>query len=334
MRNTLIPARLPRYWARSPRIASAPHRVCAMSATLHSHPYRLSPPVSSAVDGADTSRQQSRSNASDLSQHGLLARSPQSSNAAHLSPLPQATSPASRVASSSRTAMTTASSSPQPKPAAALGSELFDAIVQAADPRHPDHAAWQERYGSLSNRSSRASFSSSSKRDKAGPNLAATPNSRKSLDHPDGATRRGAPLARQAHPSTFHVATTPTRLQARMPMIHSIPAFLSGDDRSTPVRASFEGSMHSNRSASVASSSHRRRNRRLRDASRPKPLLPPIPPPRVTSSTNWQSTYGSPSLPTLASSSRIDNHPSSSGTVSDNQTTLPFQHLQSAFLLP
>lgn len=295
-----------------------------MSATLHSHPYRLSPPVSSAVDGADTSRQQSRSNASDLSQHGLLARSPQSSSAAHLSPLPQATSPASRVASSSRTAMTTASSSPQPKPAAALGSELFDAIVQAADPRHPDHAAWQERYGSLSNRSSRASFSSSSKRDRAGPNLAATPNSRKSLDHPDGATRRGGASRKAGAPfdlSRSNHADSATGSDADDPLI---PAFLSGDDRSTPVRASFEGSMHSNRSASVASSSHRRRNRRLRDASRPKPLLPPIPPPRVTSSTNWQSTYGSPSLPTLASSSRIDNHPSSSGTVSDNQDHFAF----------
>ncbi|SPO47125.1 uncharacterized protein PSANT_04812 [Moesziomyces antarcticus] len=295
-----------------------------MSATLHSHPYRLSPSVSLAVDGADTSLQHSQSNASNLFQHGLLARSPQSSNAARLSPLPQATSPTSPVASSSRTTMATASSSPQPKPAAALGSELFDAIVQAADPRHPDHAAWQERYGSLSNRSSRASFSSSSKRDKAGPNLAATSNSRKSLDHPDGATRRrgasrkaGAPfdLSRSNH------ADSAAGSDADDPLL---PAFLSGDDRSTPVRASFEGSMHSNRSASVASSSHRRRNRRLRDASRPKPLLPPIPPPRVTSSTNWQSTYGSPSLPTLASSSRIDNHPSSSGTVSDNQDHFAF----------
>lgn len=232
--------------------------------------------------------------------------------------------------SSSSTKMASASvssipgpSSPQPKPSH-LGSELFDAIVQAADPRHPDHAAWQERYSSLSNRSSRASFSSSQKRDKLSSPRVGTPTSRKSFDHSD------LPARRKQGPRKAGTWDLPKRQSQEAGGSDAddslVPALHSGDDRSIPVRASFEGSVRSYRSSSVTSSSHRRRNRRLRDANRPKPLVPPIPPPRVTSSTNWQSTFGSPSLPELANSTpRTANQHSSSGTTSDNHE---HDHLQ------
>ncbi|CDW99776.1 hypothetical protein [Sporisorium scitamineum] len=185
-----------------------------------------------------------------------------------------------------------APTSPAQPRSAHLGSEFYDAIVQAADPKHPHHAAWQDRYGSLSNRSSRASDTSNHKREKLPASSPATPSSRTSFEYADLSTRRKQPrnggywdLAyRQLHEAGGSDADDPP----------------STEGRYTPVRASFEGSVRSLHSPSVASSSHRRRNRRLRDA--PKPLVPPIPPPRITSSTNWQSTYGSPPLPERATS--------------------------------
>lgn len=225
------------------------------------------------------------------------------------------------------------STSPLPK-ASRLGTELFDAIVQAADPRHPDHAAWQERYGSLSDRSSRASFSSGHKRDKLSSPQVGTPSSRKSLDHTDLVTRRKQ-ASRKAGTwdLSYRQSLEADKSDADDPVL---AAAQSADDRHTPGRASFEGSVRSHRSASIASSSHRRRNRRLRDSSRPKPLVPPVPPPRVTSSTNWQSTFGSPSLPELATSSpRTADNRSSSGNTSDiHDQSIPSTHAQRVLISP
>ncbi|KAJ1023196.1 hypothetical protein NDA16_003349 [Ustilago loliicola] len=310
-----------------------------MATSLQNHPYKLPSHSPSIQTDAAGNQHYSQNNSSPHHSantytpplNAAQARTSAVGRTAESVQAVKVTSPAARLQppvdpSSSSTAKIASTlpgpSSPQPKPSH-LGSELFDAIVQAADPRHPDHAAWQERYGSLSNRSSRASFSSSQKRDKLSSQVG-TPTSRKSFDHSDLPTRRKQ-ASRKADTRDL-----PKRLSqetggsdADDPLV---PAVHSGDDRSTPVRASFEGSVRSYRSSSVTSSSHRRRNRRLRDANRPKPLVPPIPPPRVTSSTNWQSTFGSPSLPELANSTpRTANHPSSSGTTSDNHD---HHHLQ------
>ncbi|SPO28458.1 uncharacterized protein UTRI_04855 [Ustilago trichophora] len=284
-----------------------------MSASLQNHPYQLQSHMPSTQAHAD--------------RYHISHSHPTQSDAAHAGPssLAHTTKPLQAATAnapvmtlqsplepcySSKKASTSGTSSPQPK-TSHLGSELFDAIVQAADPRHPDHAAWQERYGSLSNRSSRASFSSGHKRDKlASPFQTGTPTSRKSFDQSDLSTRRRHAARKAGNwDLSYHQSNEGGGSDADDIC----------EDRSTPVRASFEGSVRSNRSSSVASSSHRRRARRLRDQSRPKPLVPPIPPPRVTSSTNWQSTFGSPSLPELATSTpRTAGHPSSSGNTSDN----------------
>ncbi|GAC99708.1 CMGC/DYRK/DYRK2 protein kinase [Pseudozyma hubeiensis SY62] len=217
------------------------------------------------------------------------------------------------------------SSSPQPVPAH-LGSELFDAIVQAADPKHPDHAAWHDRYASLSIPSSRTSVASTHSRDKlpASSSPVSPPTLRRSLDHSDPSARRKTPSRkvgirdlpyRPTHEATGSDADDP---------IYDDPAYSS-------KRASFEGSLRSFRSVSATSSGQRRRNRRLHGS--PKPLVPPIPPPRVTSSTNWQSTFGSPSMPDLAgtSTSFTQGHPSSSNT-SDNRDP-HLTHARSNYLL-
>ncbi|SPO29419.1 uncharacterized protein UTRI_04855_B [Ustilago trichophora] len=299
-----------------------------MSASLQNHPYQLQSHMPSTQAHAD--RYHVSHSHSDLYTH----RSNPQSDAAHAGPssptnttkpfqAATANAPAMVLQSpleashSNKMPLTSETSSPQPK-ASHLGSELFDAIVQAADPRHPDHAAWQERYGSLSNRSSRASFSSGHKRDKlASPSQTGTPTSRKSFDQSDLSTRRR------------HAARKAANWDWSYRQSNEAGASDADDiyeDRSTPVRASFEGSVRSNRSSSIASSSHRRRARRLRDQSRPKPLVPPIPPPRVTSSTNFQSTFGSPSLPELATSTpRTAGHPSSSGNTSDNHDVRDLQ---------
>lgn len=260
-----------------------------MSASLHGHPYQL----------------QSQAQADDL--HPSQATSSRAGPSTHRrSPKPsKSPSPAVLTYDAESTSPT------KPKPSH-LGSELYDAIVQAADPKHPDHAAWQDRYGSLSNRSSHTSVASNHKRDKLPASSPATPSSRNSFEHLDVSSRkRHTPrhavshwdlASRQAHDAAGSDADDPP----------------SNEGRYTPVRASFEGSVRSLYSASVASSSHRRRNRRLRDS--PKPLVPPIPPPRITSSTNWQSTYGSPSPPELASSTPHlpSSRPSPSIDTNDN----------------
>ncbi|KAJ9474230.1 CMGC/DYRK/DYRK2 protein kinase [Pseudozyma hubeiensis] len=194
-----------------------------------------------------------------------------------------------------------------------LGSELFDAIVQAADPKHPDHAAWHDRYASLSIPSSRTSVTSTHSRDKlpASSSPVPPPSSRRSLDHSDLSARKKAPSRK------IGIRDVPYR-----PTHEAI-----GSDADDPVsndppysskRASFEGSLRSFRSVSATSSGQRRRNRRLHES--PKPLVPPVPPPRVTSSTNWQSTFGSPSMPDLAGTSTplTQGHPSS-GNTNDNR---------------
>ena len=260
-----------------------------MSTSLQGHPFQL----------------QSYTEADSSSQAALSGSSP---STRRRSPMPSAILSKASVPSGSK--MTH------------LGSELYDAIVQAADPRHPDHAAWQERYGSLSNRSSRTSVVA-----KPSTSSPATPSSRVSFEQSDLAFRRKhAPrnagywdLAyRQAHEAGGSDADDP----------------LHTEERYTPVRASFESSSRSLRSPSIASSGHRRRNRRLRDA--PKPLVPPIPPPRITSSTNFQSSYGSPSLPELANSTpRTPCFPTSSGNTSDNQDRFQLQAApQSDFASP
>ncbi|KAJ1575584.1 hypothetical protein NDA12_002331 [Ustilago hordei] len=308
-----------------------------MATSLQNHPYKLPTHSSSLQADTSTGRYHPQSNTAAYDTSNTHA-SPSSAvhagtsavtihalrnnrSSARLQPpidTPSSTASSSTASSSNMTFPLAGPSplQPQPKPSH-LGSELFDAIVQAADPRHPDHAAWQERYGSLSTQSSRASFSSASKRDKLASPRVGTPSSRKSLDHSDLPTRRKQTSRRAG---TWHLPKPQSQQAGASDADDPLaPAFHSGDDRSTPVRASFEGSVRSYRSSSVTSSSHRRRNRRLRDANRPKPLLPPIPPPRVTSSTNWQSTFGSPSLPELANSTpRTANQPSSSSTTSDN----------------
>ena len=297
-----------------------------MPASLESHPYRLPAQTTSSQANADLyqssnsragSYTHSRSDAA-LAGSGPLAQrlescQPTGARVAAISLQPPVDSLASPILVSP-----SGTSLPQPTKVSHQGSELFDAIVQAADPRHPDHAAWQERYGSLSNRSSRASFSSGHKRDKlASSSQAATPLSRKSFDQSDLPARRRLAARKAGNWDLSH--RYPSELGGSDADDPLVPAVQSGDDRTTPVRASFDGSVRSHRSSSVASSSHRRRARRLRDKSHPKPLVPPIPPPRVTSSTNWQSTFGSPSLPELATSTpRTPGHPSSSGNTSDN----------------
>lgn len=303
-----------------------------MATSLQNHPYKL--PTHSSSLQADTStgryHPQSNTAACDTSNthaspssvvhagtSAVTIHAPRNNrSSARLQP-PIDTS-SSTASSSNMTSPLAGPSSPQPQPKPShLGSELFDAIVQAADPRHPDHAAWQERYGSLSTQSPRASFSSASKRDELASPRVGTPTSRKSLDHSDLPTRRKQTSRRAG---TWDLPKRQSQQAGASDADDPLaPAVHSGDDRSTPVRASFESSVRSYRSSLVTSPSHRRRNRRLRDANRPKPLVPPIPPPRVTSSTNWQSTFGSPSLPELANSTpRTANQPSSSGTTSDN----------------
>lgn len=221
----------------------------------------------------------------------------------------------SKASKSSRSTLlssgTNSTSSSRPV-SAHLRSELFDAIVQAADPRHPDHAAWQDRYGALSSTSSRASVASSHKREKpSAPSASAPLSTRQSFDHSELSARRKTPSRRSG------IRDLPSRAtQDALGSDADDPA--TNEAPYSSLRASFEGSVRSYQSPSVASSSHRRRNRRLRDA--PKPLVPPIPPPRITSSPNWQTTFGSPSLPELTSSStpRAPAHPSSSNT-SDHQ---------------
>lgn len=262
-----------------------------MSASLHGHPYQL--------------QSQSRAQAD--------CTYPSQATSSRAGPSTQRPSP-----KPSQSPLPATSTSPAQSKSAHLGSELYDAIVQAADPKHPDHAAWQQRYGSLSDRSSRASVTSSHKRDKLPASSPTTTSSRNSFEYTDLLSRRKhAPRNAGCWDLAYRQANEAGGSDADDPP--------SNEGRYTPVRASFEGSVRSLYSASVASSSHRRRNRRLRDC--PKPLVPPIPPPRVSSSTNWQSTCGSPSLPELTTPTpRLQtSRPSAAGNTGDNlgQTDSP-----------
>ncbi|SNX85707.1 uncharacterized protein MEPE_04416 [Melanopsichium pennsylvanicum] len=285
-----------------------------MSTFVQPHQYQVQSHTPSARAGSPPNRYDTHNNSSHGASHELRA-GPSASGRSSITSAAGATMPVAIAPTSALINMASqpATSPTQPK-ASHLGSELFDAIVQAADPRHPDHAAWQERYGSLSNRSSRASFSSGHKREKlASPSQAGKPNSCKSLDHSEFSNRK------------WHTARKAGNWDSAYLQLYEATGSDADDPgyvRSTPVRASFEGSVRSHYSSSISS---RRRNRRLRDPSRPKPLVPPIPPPRVTSSTNWQSTFGSPSLPELASSTpRTNGQPSSSGNTSDNHDHTQF----------
>ncbi|CBQ68642.1 conserved hypothetical protein [Sporisorium reilianum SRZ2] len=259
-----------------------------MSASLHGHPFQL----------------QSHARADHL--YPSPATSSRAGPSTHRrSPKP------SKSPSPATLSYDTASTSPAQPKSTHLGSELYDAIVQAADPKHPDHAAWHHRYGSLSNRSSRASVTSNAKRDKLAASSPATPSSHNSLEHADPFTRRKhTPRNAGYWDRTYRPPHEAEGSDADDP--------LSNEGRYTPVRASFEGSVRPLHASSIASSSYRRRNRKLRDS--PKPLDPPVPPPRITSSTNWQSTFGSPSLPELSTSSpRMQSgRPSASIATSDS----------------
>ena len=169
-----------------------------MSTSLQSHPYQLASHTPSARADAAAHAYYTKKASPARGEHiyhrpsGEAHAGPSSlgRSSNQLSPGAVIIRTASSSSSSSKIRSSPGASSPQPQPAH-LGSELFDAIVQAADPRHPDHAAWQDRYGSLSNRSSRASVSSGHKRDKfASSPQAGAPSSRKSFDHSDLSARR------------------------------------------------------------------------------------------------------------------------------------------------
>lgn len=210
-----------------------------------------------------------------------------------------------------------------------LGPELFDAIVQAADPSHPLHAAWLDTYGALLVPSSRASVASSCKRGKLPTSslLVVPPTSRKSFDHSDLSTlRKNASRKAAKRDPTDHSSCEAVASDADDPLAERL-SYLS-------QRASFDDSARSCRSSSIVTSSRRRRHRRFRQG--PKPLVPPIPPPRITSSPGWQSTFGSPSVPELTSSTPrtprtpcTPGHPPSPFGHSSDEQGRNYQHSRS-----
>ncbi|PWN53200.1 hypothetical protein IE53DRAFT_366563 [Violaceomyces palustris] len=212
---------------------------------------------------------------------------------------------------------------PQSAPSPPQGSELFDAIVQAADPKHPDHAAWLNRYGSISNRNPRGSVSSSTKKEKI-PAVAS--------DKRTGtASKRRGSMETVYHTKESDLADMPASSSSAMISRRALPAHDQADASSSQVsdlevsfhaaiddrsdggdpelgvagnqpalsdpRSSFaETRLSQNaieRKGSSGSSKHRRK-KRFKEKGKGKATLPPLPPPRVSSSTNWQSTFGSP----------------------------------------
>ncbi|KAN0061333.1 hypothetical protein ACQY0O_006179 [Thecaphora frezii] len=182
------------------------------------------------------------------------------------------------------------------------GSELFDAIVQAADPRHPDHSAWKERYGSIATRSSRSSFSSQARRERPVALGSNSGGSQAALPKPDDTTTDAASRKRDSLRSVR---------RTRPIFLHTVePQDSDADDISDPsddqgdasgsVRdvkggpSGSESSLRLARTNSTGSASRTRRRRRATEKTKIRAPPLPIPPPRVTSSTRWQATFGSP----------------------------------------
>ncbi|EPQ31428.1 uncharacterized protein PFL1_00763 [Pseudozyma flocculosa PF-1] len=188
-----------------------------------------------------------------------------------------------------------------------LGSELFDAIVQAADPRHPDHAAWQERYGSLASRSSRNSASSQSKRERVEqqrtgaspvPSRASQDQGRTDAAEPSRRKRDSLKSVRRGRPAVSQHAglrdsDAEDSSEPSDGLAHGGEA--PGACRIGRIGTSEHGSSpRLARSSSGGSAAKARRRRRPTDKGKMRAPPLPIPPPRVTSSTRWQATYGSP----------------------------------------
>lgn len=172
--------------------------------------------------------------------------------------------------------------SPSPVPLSPTGADAFDAIVQAANPDHPDHAAWVEKYGG------------------------SLRSPRKSVDDGNASTSVSMRRYRSANRSTTRAQASGSRVSldslAKQPSSHLFGAPLSpavstqnGEAAPEQIAGNQERNLTDAERRSEAEA-RRRRRKKKRDKGKVKAAMPPIPPPRTTSAAAANEHSGQGSL--------------------------------------